>query len=84
MLPRNRCVVCVVILLKKRKKCIDVTGAVPPPAGITDVHWLETNENLRIKLDSMQMPTVEYKEITIDDYSTEPSSEPHPVWDAEH
>lgn len=48
-------------------------------AGITDVHWLETNENLRIKLDSMQMPTVEYKEITVEDYSMAPSSEPHPV-----
>lgn len=45
-----------------------MTGAVPSP-GIIDVHWLETNENLRIKLDSMQMPTVEYKEITIEDYS---------------
>lgn len=50
-------------------------------AGITDVHWLETNENLRIKLDSMQIPTVEYKEITIEDYSRAPSLEPHPVWD---
>uniref|UniRef100_A0A8C7Q760 A-type potassium channel modulatory protein DPP6 n=1 Tax=Oncorhynchus mykiss TaxID=8022 RepID=A0A8C7Q760_ONCMY len=30
---------------------------------------LETNENLRIRLDSMQMPHVEYKEITMEDYS---------------
>lgn len=37
--------------------------------SITEVHWLETNENLRTKLDSMQMPTVEYKEITIEDYT---------------
>uniref|UniRef100_A0A8C7CMT5 A-type potassium channel modulatory protein DPP6 n=1 Tax=Oncorhynchus kisutch TaxID=8019 RepID=A0A8C7CMT5_ONCKI len=29
---------------------------------------LETNENLRIRLDSMQMPHVEYKEITMEDY----------------
>uniref|UniRef100_A0A673X776 A-type potassium channel modulatory protein DPP6 n=1 Tax=Salmo trutta TaxID=8032 RepID=A0A673X776_SALTR len=31
---------------------------------------LETNENLRMRLDSMQMPRVEYKEINIEDYST--------------
>uniref|UniRef100_A0A3B3B3M3 A-type potassium channel modulatory protein DPP6 n=1 Tax=Oryzias melastigma TaxID=30732 RepID=A0A3B3B3M3_ORYME len=30
---------------------------------------LESNENLRLTLDSMQMPTVEYKEIGMDDYS---------------
>ncbi|XP_071184530.1 A-type potassium channel modulatory protein DPP6-like isoform X1 [Salvelinus alpinus] len=30
---------------------------------------LETNENLRIRLDSMQMPHVEYKEITMEDYT---------------
>ncbi|XP_071026174.1 A-type potassium channel modulatory protein DPP6-like [Oncorhynchus clarkii lewisi] len=30
---------------------------------------LETNENLRMRLDSMQMPRVEYKEITIEDYT---------------
>uniref|UniRef100_A0A8C8JMG5 A-type potassium channel modulatory protein DPP6 n=1 Tax=Oncorhynchus tshawytscha TaxID=74940 RepID=A0A8C8JMG5_ONCTS len=31
---------------------------------------LETNENLRMRLDSMQMPRVENKEINIEDYST--------------
>ncbi|KAK6299681.1 hypothetical protein J4Q44_G00297140 [Coregonus suidteri] len=30
---------------------------------------LETNENLRMSLDSMQMPQVEYKEITMEDYT---------------
>ncbi|XP_029549897.1 dipeptidyl aminopeptidase-like protein 6 isoform X1 [Salmo trutta] len=30
---------------------------------------LETNENLRMRLDSMQMPRVEYKEINIEDYT---------------
>ncbi|XP_070960951.1 A-type potassium channel modulatory protein DPP6-like isoform X2 [Oncorhynchus clarkii lewisi] len=30
---------------------------------------LETNENLRMRLDSMQMPHVEYKEITMEDYT---------------
>ncbi|KAM6953225.1 A-type potassium channel modulatory protein DPP6 [Aplochiton taeniatus] len=33
------------------------------------VYDLETNENLRRTLDTMQMPRVEYKEITIDDYT---------------
>lgn len=37
--------------------------------GITEVHKLENNENLRLTLDSMQMPKVEYKEINMDDYS---------------
>ncbi|XP_075872195.1 A-type potassium channel modulatory protein DPP6 isoform X2 [Nelusetta ayraudi] len=37
--------------------------------SITEVHWLESNENLRTKLDSMQMPTVEYKEISMEDYT---------------
>uniref|UniRef100_A0A6Q2WZN3 A-type potassium channel modulatory protein DPP6 n=1 Tax=Esox lucius TaxID=8010 RepID=A0A6Q2WZN3_ESOLU len=31
---------------------------------------LETNEDLRTRLDSIQMPREEYKEITIEDYST--------------
>uniref|UniRef100_A0A3Q3BHE4 A-type potassium channel modulatory protein DPP6 n=1 Tax=Kryptolebias marmoratus TaxID=37003 RepID=A0A3Q3BHE4_KRYMA len=39
--------------------------------GIYEVFKLETNENLRLTLDSMQMPTVEYKEINMDDYSTD-------------
>uniref|UniRef100_A0A4W5N5F6 A-type potassium channel modulatory protein DPP6 n=1 Tax=Hucho hucho TaxID=62062 RepID=A0A4W5N5F6_9TELE len=30
---------------------------------------LETNKNLRMRLDSMQMPRVEYKEINIEDYT---------------
>ncbi len=38
-------------------------------AGFAEVHRLENNENLRLTLDSMQMPTVEYKEINMDDYS---------------
>uniref|UniRef100_A0A3Q2NUF2 A-type potassium channel modulatory protein DPP6 n=1 Tax=Fundulus heteroclitus TaxID=8078 RepID=A0A3Q2NUF2_FUNHE len=33
------------------------------------VSKLESNENLRLTLDSMQMPTVEYREINMDDYS---------------
>uniref|UniRef100_A0A8D3CFZ3 A-type potassium channel modulatory protein DPP6 n=1 Tax=Scophthalmus maximus TaxID=52904 RepID=A0A8D3CFZ3_SCOMX len=37
--------------------------------GITEVHKLESNVNLRLTLDSMQMPTVEYKEINMDDYT---------------
>ncbi|MEQ2253486.1 hypothetical protein ILYODFUR_032592 [Ilyodon furcidens] len=36
--------------------------------GISEVSKLESNENLRLTLDSMQMPTVEYKEINMDDY----------------
>uniref|UniRef100_A0A3B5QR23 A-type potassium channel modulatory protein DPP6 n=1 Tax=Xiphophorus maculatus TaxID=8083 RepID=A0A3B5QR23_XIPMA len=32
------------------------------------VSKLESNENLRLTLDSMQMPTVEYREINMDDY----------------
>uniref|UniRef100_A0A8C7Q2Y0 A-type potassium channel modulatory protein DPP6 n=1 Tax=Oncorhynchus mykiss TaxID=8022 RepID=A0A8C7Q2Y0_ONCMY len=35
---------------------------------LVKVFDLETNENLRIRLDSMQMPHVEYKEITMEDY----------------
>ncbi|KAI4806379.1 hypothetical protein KUCAC02_017206 [Chaenocephalus aceratus] len=37
--------------------------------GIAEVHNMESNDNLRLTLDSMQMPTVEYKEINIDDYT---------------
>uniref|UniRef100_A0A668AP45 A-type potassium channel modulatory protein DPP6 n=1 Tax=Myripristis murdjan TaxID=586833 RepID=A0A668AP45_9TELE len=33
------------------------------------VHELEMNENLRLTLASMQMPMVEYKEISIEDYT---------------
>uniref|UniRef100_A0A671XSP7 A-type potassium channel modulatory protein DPP6 n=1 Tax=Sparus aurata TaxID=8175 RepID=A0A671XSP7_SPAAU len=33
---------------------------------------LENNDNLMLTLASMQMPTVEYKEINVDDYSTSP------------
>lgn len=38
-------------------------------AGIAEVYKLESNQNLRLTLDSMQMPIVEYKEINMDDYS---------------
>lgn len=38
-------------------------------AGIAEVYKLESNENLRLMVDSMQMPTVEYKEINMEDYS---------------
>uniref|UniRef100_A0A3B4UEF7 A-type potassium channel modulatory protein DPP6 n=1 Tax=Seriola dumerili TaxID=41447 RepID=A0A3B4UEF7_SERDU len=37
--------------------------------SIAEVYKLESNENLRLTLDSMQMPTVDYKEINMDDYS---------------
>ncbi|KAM7369660.1 hypothetical protein PAMP_010964 [Pampus punctatissimus] len=37
--------------------------------SIAEVYKLESNENLRLTLDSMQMPTVEYKEINMDDYT---------------
>ncbi|XP_034092391.1 dipeptidyl aminopeptidase-like protein 6 isoform X3 [Gymnodraco acuticeps] len=37
--------------------------------SIAEVHNMESNDNLRLTLDSMQMPTVEYKEINIDDYT---------------
>ncbi|XP_024136250.1 dipeptidyl aminopeptidase-like protein 6 [Oryzias melastigma] len=37
--------------------------------SISEVLTLESNENLRLTLDSMQMPTVEYKEIGMDDYT---------------
>uniref|UniRef100_A0AAQ4RQQ8 A-type potassium channel modulatory protein DPP6 n=1 Tax=Gasterosteus aculeatus aculeatus TaxID=481459 RepID=A0AAQ4RQQ8_GASAC len=40
-----------------------------PSKRITLVHKLESNENLRLTLDSMQMPTVEYKEINVEDYT---------------
>lgn len=43
---------------------------------IAEVYKLESNENLRLTLDSMQMPTVEYKEINMDDYSMYQVSEP--------
>lgn len=36
---------------------------------MSEVFKLENNEVLRVTLDSMQMPTVEYKEISVDDYS---------------
>ncbi|TKS87479.1 Dipeptidyl aminopeptidase-like protein 6 [Collichthys lucidus] len=39
--------------------------------SIAEVYKLETNENLRLTLDSMQMPKVEYEEINMDDYSTD-------------
>uniref|UniRef100_A0A672H9P8 A-type potassium channel modulatory protein DPP6 n=1 Tax=Salarias fasciatus TaxID=181472 RepID=A0A672H9P8_SALFA len=38
-------------------------------AGISEVHKLETNQNLRATLDNMQMPTVDFKEIKTDDYT---------------
>lgn len=41
-------------------------------AGIAEVYKLESNENLRLIVDSMQMPTVEYKEINMEDYSMYP------------
>uniref|UniRef100_A0A4W6BQX7 A-type potassium channel modulatory protein DPP6 n=1 Tax=Lates calcarifer TaxID=8187 RepID=A0A4W6BQX7_LATCA len=34
------------------------------------VYKLESNENLRLTLDSMQMPTVKYEEINMDDYKS--------------
>uniref|UniRef100_A0A3Q0ST04 A-type potassium channel modulatory protein DPP6 n=1 Tax=Amphilophus citrinellus TaxID=61819 RepID=A0A3Q0ST04_AMPCI len=37
--------------------------------SIAEVYKLESNENVREALDSMQMPTVEYKEINMEDYS---------------
>uniref|UniRef100_A0AAQ5XGW7 A-type potassium channel modulatory protein DPP6 n=1 Tax=Amphiprion ocellaris TaxID=80972 RepID=A0AAQ5XGW7_AMPOC len=37
--------------------------------SIAEVYKLESNENLQQTLDSMQMPTVEYKEINMDDYT---------------
>lgn len=30
---------------------------------------LESNENLRLSLEALQMPTVEYREINTEDYS---------------
>lgn len=38
-------------------------------AGISEVRKLEDNENLRLTLESLQMPTVEYKDVNVDDYS---------------
>lgn len=37
--------------------------------GVSEVHKLENNKNLRLTLEAFQMPTVEYKEINMDDYS---------------
>lgn len=37
--------------------------------NIEEVYKLENNENLRRTLDLMQMPTVEYKDISMDDYT---------------
>uniref|UniRef100_A0A7N6BPN8 A-type potassium channel modulatory protein DPP6 n=1 Tax=Anabas testudineus TaxID=64144 RepID=A0A7N6BPN8_ANATE len=34
-----------------------------------EIYKLESNENLRLMVDSMQMPTVEYKEINMEDYT---------------
>ena len=42
---------------------------------MTGVHKLESNGELRLILDSLQMPTVEYKEISVDDYSGCPVGE---------
>uniref|UniRef100_A0A3Q2VMT2 A-type potassium channel modulatory protein DPP6 n=1 Tax=Haplochromis burtoni TaxID=8153 RepID=A0A3Q2VMT2_HAPBU len=36
---------------------------------IVEVYKLESNEKVRLTLESMQMPIVEYKEINMDDYS---------------
>lgn len=38
-------------------------------SGIVEVYKLESNEKVRLTLESMQMPIVEYKEINMDDYS---------------
>uniref|UniRef100_A0A672H9U8 A-type potassium channel modulatory protein DPP6 n=1 Tax=Salarias fasciatus TaxID=181472 RepID=A0A672H9U8_SALFA len=45
------------------------TFSVVLTAGISEVHKLETNQNLRATLDNMQMPTVDFKEIKTDDYT---------------
>ncbi|TWW70705.1 Dipeptidyl aminopeptidase-like protein 6 DPPX [Takifugu flavidus] len=37
--------------------------------SVSEVHKLENNENLRLTLEALQMPTVEYKEINMDDYT---------------
>uniref|UniRef100_A0A669CIN2 A-type potassium channel modulatory protein DPP6 n=1 Tax=Oreochromis niloticus TaxID=8128 RepID=A0A669CIN2_ORENI len=37
--------------------------------SIVEVYKLESNEKVRLTLESMQMPIVEYKEINMDDYS---------------
>ncbi|XP_054620909.1 dipeptidyl aminopeptidase-like protein 6 isoform X4 [Dunckerocampus dactyliophorus] len=37
--------------------------------GLVEVHKLESNEMLRLMLDNMQMPIVEYQEINMDDYT---------------
>uniref|UniRef100_H3D7X8 A-type potassium channel modulatory protein DPP6 n=1 Tax=Tetraodon nigroviridis TaxID=99883 RepID=H3D7X8_TETNG len=37
--------------------------------SISEVRRLESNENLRLALESAQMPTVEYKEINAEDYA---------------
>ncbi|KAK5612332.1 hypothetical protein CRENBAI_013165 [Crenichthys baileyi] len=49
-------------------RCPSCLGA-PMHGRISEVSKLESNENLRLTLDSMQMPTVEYKEINMDDYN---------------
>ena len=56
--------VCVCVCVRARVcACLCVRVCDP------EVYDLETNENLQRTLDSMQMPRVEYKEISIEDYS---------------
>lgn len=58
---QKSCIFCVWIVFHPSDRLLS--------AGISGVSKLESNENLRLTLDSMQMPTVEYREINMDDYS---------------
>ncbi|PWA18148.1 hypothetical protein CCH79_00003973 [Gambusia affinis] len=51
-----------------RGKFFHISMSVSQVRGISEVSKLESNENLRLTLDSVQMPTVEYREINMDDY----------------
>ncbi|XP_068604393.1 A-type potassium channel modulatory protein DPP6-like [Brachionichthys hirsutus] len=44
-------------------------GAAPDGQSIAEVHKLESNEELRLALASRQTPTVEYREVAVDDYA---------------
>uniref|UniRef100_A0A3B5MLL8 A-type potassium channel modulatory protein DPP6 n=1 Tax=Xiphophorus couchianus TaxID=32473 RepID=A0A3B5MLL8_9TELE len=57
---QKSCIFCVWIVFHPSDRLLS--------AGISEVSKLESNENLRLTLDSMQMPTVEYREINMDDY----------------
>ncbi|XP_061661130.1 dipeptidyl aminopeptidase-like protein 6 isoform X2 [Syngnathoides biaculeatus] len=48
---------------------VDVDGEMGDGESMVEVHKLESNEVLRRTLDNMQMPIVEYQDVSVDDYT---------------